>query len=633
MRTRKRDIFFCDLETTTIDTDYFKRYNDTCLNVGYIENWNNANGFYFTKFNDLFNYFWNYSKSCYVYFHNLSFDGDFILKWLAKSNYKCVNYEQVERNHEFGFLRQLNKIYGIDVCLNGKNKNLIKISFRCSLNILSSSIEALGKSVGIEKYENIENVDTFYNVEPKQNVNDYPKQYLDYLKRDVQIAKKATQMFDNELMNFLKIKKIHLRWYNKYTIGSIAYQLQKNYIRKFRNVKRGFKCSNETYQLASNYYFGGFCEFNPNVQNQVVHCPNGLGLDINSAHPNSMTKMLPYGELINFKDAQPDTRHLVFLELKIKLATAKYDNVPCLINWNKINKVDNSLNRYVLQLSNFKCFYLEQEFETLKKFYNFYDVKVINKYWIKAGEFLKTYTNDLYQFKQMHSKNNQKALANTYKILLNSSYGKHATRQIYNEFYICKNKQEYDRLLKLGSFLKNDKKFVVNECNDLIKLPNIYILKITPELDDSKVFYHKLIAATITAYTRIKILNTILLLDPENFLYTDTDSIYLKDYDMEKVKPLLDDYKLGYWKIEKTFNKFIVAGAKCYVYFDNTEQEPKNVGMTYSGINKKWLKDNWDLGMWKVQDSILYKANLKRFNCPSGLVIVPIDYEPKKRVY
>lgn len=348
-----------------------------------------------------------------------------------------------------------------------------------------------------------------------------------------------------------------------------------------------------------------------------------------------MTGLLPYGELIDFKDEKPpETTHLEFYEINVKVAVAKYKTIPCLINWNKINKVDKYLNRYVLQLTNFKCFYLKEEWEILNKFYHFEGIKFVNKYWCHASNFLKTYTNDLYSFKLKHSKEGNKALANVYKILLNSSYGKHATRTIFSEYFICESKPQYDRLLKLGCFDYNNLEYSVSEPNEQVKLANTLILKITPlNEEENKKHYHKLIASTITAYTRIKILNTILELNPANFLYTDTDSIYLKDYDKSKVEPLCDNYKLGMWKIEKTFDKFIVSGAKCYVYFNKSEDNPDIVGMTYSGINKRWLKDNWDLGMWKVQDAALLKANLKKFSVPSGLVIVPVDYQPKKRYY
>lgn len=634
----KRIIYFADFETATVKTDYYKKTNDTRLNLGYIEPQNSDDGFLFTDIKELIHFLWEKSRSCFIYFHNLSWDGDFILKWLAKNGYKAQNQKEISKNKEFSFLRQINKIYSITLLINGKKNNLIKIEFRCSLNILSSSIEALGKAVGINKYDGIDDVNTFYDVEPQECVTDYPTQYIEYLKRDVKIAKKAMSEFDKELTNFVKNNQLKnymhgFKWYSKLTIGAIAYELQRRYTRRVKKVFRGLKVSVKSHDIADLFYFGGFCEFNPNIQNKIVKCKNGIGLDINSAHPNSMTKMLPYGEVFNLKDKQPDSdKVLYYYEIKVGFASAKWDTFPCLINWNKINKTDESKNRYVLQLSNFTCYYLKEEWETINKLYDFENVKIVNTYWCYASRFLEQYTKDLYHFKKEHSKNGQKALANTYKILLNSSYGKHATRLLFSEYLITQNKADYDAILKSEEIIIGERCFVVSEANKRVILPNQYILKITPT-DFKDLNFNKMIAATITAYTRIKIFETVLMLNPKNFLYSDTDSLYLKDYDKNKVQTLLDDYELGMWKKEKEFSNFCVAGSKCYIHFNGSEPNPQNLSMTYSGINKRWLKDNWDIGMWKVQDKVLLHANLKIQACESGLVLVESDYKPHKRLY
>lgn len=632
-----KNIYFADLETATPNSEYFKKHNDTIINVGYLENYENDNdNFLFGNVDEMIDWFYNKSKSVLVYFHNLTWDGDFILKHLAKSNYwEFVNYEFTNskmKNKQVCFLRQLNKIYNIKICLVGKKKNKITIDIKCSLNLLSSGVENLGKSVNIEKYQDIKNVKEFYDVEYQTDISKYDKTYIDYLKRDILIVKKSFKIFKNEMDIFLNKNKnknwlYNFDYFKKYTIGSIAYEIQKRYIKKFNDIKKGFKCSLATYELAQKFYFGGFTQFNPHIQNKVINCKNGVGIDINSAHPNSMTKLLPYGEMINFKDEKPKGVYLEYLEIKINHAIAKFDNVPCLYNWKKT--IDKSLNRYVLYTNNITVYYLKQEWETLKKFYDFKGVKILNRWWCKASYFLKDYTNDLYSLKQKHSQENKKALANVYKILLNSSYGKHATRLLFSEYYICKNKTEYDNYLRIGEIYYNKQTYQVTEINDSLKLPNKFIIKITPKI--FKEFnYHKLIAATITSYTRIKILETILLLNPKNFLYCDTDSIYLKNVDEKLLSSLTHDSKLGYWKIEKRFKKFVVSGSKCYAVLD---ENAKNLYSKYSGINVKWLKDNWDLGFWKNQDIVLFNANLKKFSTPSGLVLVPVDYVPKKRYY
>lgn len=637
---KKLNIYFADLETATPNTEYFKKYEDTKINIGYIESFKDDNdNLHFISINELINWFYLKSRSAIIYFHNLSWDGDFILKALAKSKkYKCVNFDSWKNlnNGEYCFMRQLNKIYSIILVFNGKKKNKIYLEFKCSLNILGASVESLGQSIGIAKYENItpEEIATFYDVEPKDNIKEYPKKYIEYVTRDVKIVKKSFEIFKKEIDEFINNSKYKnvlqkFNWFKKYTAGSIAYNIQYKYITKFSEIKEGFKCSRDTYELAQKFYFGGFTEFNPHIQNKVVECKNGLGIDINSAHPHSMTQLLPYGELVNFRAYKPDKgkKYLEYWEIKIDVVMAKYKNVPCFYNWNK--KQDRSLNRYVLSTQNVTCYYLKEEFETLKKYYHFEGVKIINKYWAYASNFLKKYVDDLYKLKQYHSQHNQKALANVYKLLLNSSYGKHATRLFFSEYYICKNKEEYDNLLGIGNFYYNKNEYEITDAQEVVKLKDVYILKITPTKEKDK-NYHKLIAATITAYTRINILETILKLNPDNFLYCDTDSIYLKDYNKDDLQPLLHDNKLGKWKIEKHFRKFIVAGAKCYAVLNEDESAQMS---KYSGINKRWLKDNWDLNLWKNQDIVLLKANLKKQSCRSGLILVNVDYQPTKRHY
>lgn len=647
--TRKRKIYFADLETTSYETNYYNTFQDVKINVGYIQGNDETNvGLYFLSFKEMIHWIWEKSESCYIYFHNLSFDGIFLIKWLVNNGYRLVNDDVKKKNRDFSCFRQLNKMYGLDLCVKGKKKNLIYISFRCSLLILSSSIKDLGKSIGKNKYEGIDEkeLDKFYCVEPKDDVNKYDKKYLEYLKQDVEIAKESINIFEKEINWYLNKHKIDLKWYSKLTIGGIAYSLQQKYLIDFPHVKKGLKISDESYKIASKFYRGGFCEFNPNIQNQIVKAKNGIILDINSAHPNSMTKFLPYGEMINFKDEKPSGNYLEYWEIWVSNAHIKkeFENIPIMCDWHKVNdsKYKNNF-RFVYNLAGFVCYYLKEEWDVIQKFYDIKSFKIVNKYWCRAGKYLETYINDLYELKVKHKKEGQEALANTYKILLNSSYGKHATRQQFSDYYVCRNKDEYDKLLKDELFVWKKKKYKVTTINDDMLLDNTYVVRLVPYEFDSEKYYNKLIAATITAYTRIKIFETIEYLGAKNFLYTDTDSIFLNDCDETKLKDLCDDYELGKWKLEKRFQYLKIDGAKVYIVWNNKEDytklnEKDIVKMSYSGINKRWLKDNIESSYFSYFDNenhnqILENANLKSKVCKSGVVIEPKNYEPKPRYH
>lgn len=73
------EIWFSDLETTTFDSQFFKKNNDTRINLWTLMNLNGDKYFCGTDFAEYFSIIKNeIQKNCHVYYHNLSFDGDFI---------------------------------------------------------------------------------------------------------------------------------------------------------------------------------------------------------------------------------------------------------------------------------------------------------------------------------------------------------------------------------------------------------------------------------------------------------------------------------------------------------------------------------------------------------------------------
>ena len=77
-------------------------------------------------------------KNKIIYFHNLSFDGDFIIKWLFRNypknfkqdyqftteNYEVVN--QVPKYNWFSFFKNGNKIYNIDWAVRKKIRDKVE---------------------------------------------------------------------------------------------------------------------------------------------------------------------------------------------------------------------------------------------------------------------------------------------------------------------------------------------------------------------------------------------------------------------------------------------------------------------------------------------------------------------------
>lgn len=77
----RNNIYVADFETIIEDTQYFKKYNRSGIVYGYIKNFNYEDKAYeFINIRDMFWYITNNHKNdVIVFFHNLSFDGVFIL--------------------------------------------------------------------------------------------------------------------------------------------------------------------------------------------------------------------------------------------------------------------------------------------------------------------------------------------------------------------------------------------------------------------------------------------------------------------------------------------------------------------------------------------------------------------------
>lgn len=626
------NIFCGDFETATMDTQYFKENNDTKVLLGYIKHLTNDTEFLFVDLDDMFRQLFEYGYSMKIYFHNLKFDGDFILKHITKT-FKMYN-KIPNKTEGFSCIRQGSNIYEIQLQYLAKKPKRAyrKIVFRCSFKILSAGVEALGKSVGLQKFDGSED-DNFYNVEPQDSVDKYPVNFVEYCKRDVEIVRRALLEFDNA-MEFLKKEYDFLKkfvWYGKLTASSISLKLQKEFVRfKYGKIHvKGMKHTIKENEIADKFYFGGYTQFNKEYQGIPVECKNGMCIDINSAHPFSMTKKLPYGDLYKWEIQKPlNDDYCEFLEIYVEDAKILQGGIACLFNWKKdyTSKFIEERYRYVFYLKDFTCYYMREEWEILQKFYKFEGVKIINRYWMHAGYYLKDFVDTMYHFKEDFKKQGRSGLSQTFKIILNGGYGIHAKRWDFDSYMVCENKEQYDMLQPYVKFEYRNKLYqVLDKDSEIHQLENQWI-RMVKQLGISKA-NNKFIASAITAHSRVYLLEAILKLGIDNVLYCDTDSIYMKEAP-KNIEELiyLHPYELGAWDKEITYDKFYCKGAK--VYYSSKDEKINKA--KYSGINGRWLKDNLDYNIFH-NDEMLEDANLKPKRCKSGLVLEKKDYIPKQR--
>lgn len=620
-------LFVLDFETVTENTQYFKQHQDTKVLLFHTKDLPGECEYTGVDLDDCMNYYMSLGHNIKVYCHNLSFDGTFILAWLCQ-RYKMVN--KIKR-YQVGFsaLRQGSDIYEIKFHYYQEVfQRYYTIVFRCSYNICRSGVEDLGKSFGIKKYLDTDNPDDMYDVEPQDCLSKYDPAYINYCKRDVDIVRMALIELD-KAFDFLKTEWPFISkfvWHEKLTAASISLKLQKEYVRfHYGDVwVRGFKHTNEENEFAKNFFYGGYTQFNVDIHDVETYCPNGVAIDINSAHPNSMTMKLPNGPINNMKDLDfhelglSSNQVCEYYEIDFDRAESKYGGMSTLINWPKHNGIGNTNKnlRYLFQCGKGKCFYLKEEWEELCLHYDFENARVVNHYWIRADNYLAGFVHAMYQFKSDFKAKGKNGMSNVFKVILNGGYGIHAKRNDYEDYYVCESQEEYDRLKPGVTFTYNNKEYIVKDKrSDLHILDNqlIVIVETVIKPNANNMF----IAATITAYSRIKLWQAMRHIGFENVAYADTDSIYawnMPDNYQEFLE--IDKYELGAWDVENKFSYIKVKGAKVY-YIKNEQGEFTKA--KFSGMNQRYLKDNLDERLYDVTK--IPDCNLKPVRCKSGIIL------------
>lgn len=706
MKVRNTNTFFSDFETLTHNSKTFQHRlqngerglsdvwlwtllkNESEYEIGHTLD---------EYFDNLFNKAKTLSGSIVVYFHNLAFDGNFIFKYLMKKypHWFIQDISDTPDKYKpyFKTFTDSNKIFSIEInyVWYAKNKSgnwkahSKNIIFKCSYLILSSNIESLGKSLGIVKYDGVEdlikngdvkNVDEFYDLgdfdlkETNRKVYDV---FVRYIINDTKIAYLAINNFDKTLLNqdnediyfYKKTKKelkrmdINIQLKNKLTIASIAFKLMVNnvYLNSFKSKfndknlpKHLYIYNEEQYNNAKLSYRGGFTQFNISKQLKETN-KLGMSIDITSSYPYQMTKLIPYDNTRYYeKDLNSKFKYLKYydIEIKFKIKDEYKDKMYIIPKTKQVNKLMTEEHmsqletlRELYSLGDTKYRYPESGFgryivysEELELWEKLYDIEYIHRdsFYLKSEEFLRPFIEKYYTLKEEADKEGKEALKSCYKILLNSCYGATAKRKQYNEIYATKDSLTRNEKISFGKKTKLGK---VKEYNIQVekekqwKLGDSYLnlYELREERDITK-FPNAMIASHITSLGRIQLIKTILSIGIDNFIYCDTDSIYFDwnwkdDNEMNKLRNMinLNGFELGSWKIEKKFDNMIVRGAKDYSIW----YENKNIGIVMSGVKKsrqKTIATTWDKKLFLGDEIMIEDATLQRQECENGMFLI-----------
>ena len=473
-----------------------------------------------------------------ILFHNLKFDGEFILFYLLKNDYEYVEKKE-RRNKTFSTLiSDMGLFYQIEVYFE-VGKKTKKVTFIDSLKIINQSVDSIAKTFNLEEQK----LEIDYNL-PRERGHILTLEEKDYIKNDVVIVAKA-------------MEHLYSMGLTKMTAGSNALYEYKNIMSldKFNRIYT--KLTYEADKDLRQAYKGGFTYLNPIYENEDVS--SGEVLDVNSLYPSVMyDSLLPFGEPFFYEGKYKDD---IIYPLYIQRITCSFKLKDGKIPTIQIKHRQFIDNEY-LTSSNDEIVALTLTNIDLKLFLEQYDVedlKYISGWKFKAMHGLfREYIDKWIAIKNESTISGNKGMRQIAKIMLNSLYGKFATG------LDVQSKIPYleDDIVKYRLSEKSQK--------DGVYLP---------------------MGAFITAYAREKTIRTSQAIKTYSlekygkdlYCYSDTDSIHtLLPIDELKQFCEIDDVKLGAWKHESHFTKARFIRQKTYI-----EEIDGKMNITCAGLPKR----------------------------------------------
>lgn len=514
----------------------------------------------------------------YIYFHNLKFDGEFILYYLMKNGFEYVESHE-KRDKTFSCLiSDMGLFYQIEVYFN-VGKKTKKVTFIDSLKIINQSVESMPRTFKIE--ENKLEID--YNA-PREIGHVLTEEEEAYVKNDVVIVAKALKyLFDMGL--------------TKMTAGSNALSEYKE-ITKLNRFRSLYKPLN--YEIDKDIrraYRGGFTYCNPFYKNSSVG--EGEVLDVNSLYPSVMYKeMLPFGEPFFYEgEYQEDKVYPLYIQRLTCSFKIKEGKIPT-IQIKHSRFVDNEY----LTDSGIEPVALTLTSVDLKLFLEQYDVWDLHyesgwKFKAMRGLFTE-YIDKWIKVKNDATISGNKGMRQVAKIMLNSLYGKFAT--------------SLDVQGKIP-YLEND--VVKYKLGEKKEKDGVYLP----------------MGAFITAYARDKTIRTsqaikdysIKKYGVDMYCYSDTDSIHTILPIEELVQFCeIDDVELGKWKHESHFTRAKFIRQKTYL-----EEIDGEIQITCAGMPQRCYDQvTWD----NFKEGLKVDGKLTFTHVKGGVILKETEFTIKE---
>lgn len=603
-----------DFETTTDELDCRVWAWGVCEigNPDYFQYGNSIDGFmqYMRK-----------SKNSTFYFHNLKFDGEFILCWLFENGFKWVKKPQEADTKTFTTLiSDKGQFYSIKIYFEKKGKHTNAVTIYDSLKILPFSVSQIAKGFNLP----ISKLEIDYKKERPVG-HELTQTEIDYLRNDVDIVARALSvLFEQGLNKMTQAGNAMYDYIN--TVGEKCF-------------KRWFPVPDYDADVRQSYK-GGFTYLLPKYKNVDIN--EGLVLDVNSLYPWVMHDCpLPYGEGVYFTGRyEEDKLYNLYVQMITCSFELKEGHIPTIQLKNNLMFIPTQY----LESSDGEEVTMCLTSVDLELFFEHYHVynPVFHSGWkFKSTVGLFTEYIDKWTAVKIESgKTGNKAMRTLAKLMLNALYGrfalnpKVASKIPYYENGVVKYdvpKEEYidDKGRK--------RKRILYEMREPIYIP---------------------VGTFITAWARHKTITSAQKLY-KYFVYADTDSLHLdiplpkemlemSNDELEKMTTadlqkfgvdipsdfVVDPFALGAWKVEECFRRARYIRQKSYIHDYNTADtwngegyDPTALKITCAGMPEQCYQYvTWE----NFQEGQSFSGKLQPKHVQGGIVLKDIEFTIKK---
>ena len=552
-----------------------------------------SNFIYGNNIDDFINWCANKKENYLVWFHNLKYDGEYIISYLLHNGYECIKDKKDRHDKSFTCLiSDMGQWYSIEIYFDTKNKKHInKVTIYDSLKILNFSVQEIAKDFNLP----IQKLSIDYK-EKRELGHELTDDEINYIRNDVEIMARALQIMFKEDLTKMTIgsdalsnyKKINTN-FNKY-FPTLPFEIDKD-------IRRSYK--------------GGFTYLNEIYKGQETGA--GIVFDKNSMYPAKMMyEKMPFGDPIFFDGKyEEDILYPLYVQTLSCIFEIKDDMLSTIQIKNNLSFIPNEYVKssdgdiVTLTLTNI-------DLDLFLEHYNVYELTYHSGWKFRAvkglfSEYIEYWTDKKIQAK----KDNNGAMYKISKLMLNSLYGKFGLNPIVRSKYPF---LDENGVVKYGMY--------ESEIIESIYLP---------------------IATFITSYARKDIIESSQKIrdysmkkyGKDLYVYSDTDSIHClldEEKDIEDLKQILeiDDYKLGAWKLESKFKRGKYLRQKCYIELDYNE----NLNVTVAGLPKKIgdliTFDNFKVGF--TTENIDTKDDRKKLtykHVKGGVLLVETDFTIK----